>query len=149
MDRSMSIIDDKRFMSRFEAGKGPQIEQLISYVTLLGLSGTDLIAVGGKLERDKIRQEKIKNDEIINNFKIEKIGTDINVSYSRRFKVKTINGNYNIEHENWLSACVTNTKTREKRHFSYVERPVTGKGYDWRVKHMILAIVYGDIKLDF
>ena len=149
MDRSMSIIDDKRFMSRFEAGKGPQIEQLISYVTLLGLSGTDLIAVGGKIEREKVRQERIHNDEIIKTFKIEKIGNDIDIDYSGRFKIRTLTGNYNIESIGWGSCVAVNTKTKARMGYHFNERPVSAKGYDWKIKQAILAIAYGDIKLGF
>lgn len=145
----MSIAQDKRFMRRFEAGKEAQIEQLISYVTLLGLSGNDLIAVGGKLEREKLRQERIRNDEIVASYKLEKIGSDDYIDYHRRFKVRTLNGAYNFESESWNRCIITNPKTKVKKYFTYENRPVSAKGHSRQVKQMVLALAYGDIKLDF
>lgn len=145
----MNIAQDKRFMRRFEAGKEAQIEQLISYVTLLGLSGTDLIAVGGKMEREKVRQTRNHNDDIIAGYTLEKIGKDPNVDYHRRFKIKTLNGSYNFESESWNRCVVTNPKTKVQKYCTYENRPVSAKGHSRQVKQMVLAIAYGDVKLDF
>lgn len=145
----MNFTKDKRFMKRFEAGKAPQIEQLISYVTLLGLSGRDLIAVGGKMEREKTRQTRIQNDEIVKTFEVEKIGQDYDIDHRHRFKVRTVNGSYNIENDGYSRFIATNTKSKQTRYFAFTERPVGARGYSWGVKQMILAVYHGDIKLDF
>lgn len=42
---------------RFAPEKQDQIRQLVSYATLMGLSGKDLISIGGKLDRVKERQQ--------------------------------------------------------------------------------------------
>jgi hypothetical protein len=42
---------------RFSADKQEQVRQLVAYTQLMGLTGKDLVSIGGKLERIRKRQE--------------------------------------------------------------------------------------------
>ena len=46
------MTDEKELIfRRFPEDKQEQIRQLVAYTTLMGLSGTDLVSIGGKLNR--------------------------------------------------------------------------------------------------
>lgn len=145
----MSIVDDKRFMSRFGADRGPQIEQLISYITLLGFTGKDLVAIGGKMERQKEKNIALHNEEIVKQFKFELIGQDRDVNHRGRFKIKNPYGTYHVQCQSFWHGEVKNTKTRVKKNYFVNYCPTVGKGYIPEVKQAILAIANGVITLDF
>jgi hypothetical protein len=105
-------------MPRFNDDKMVQIEQLISYATMLGLSGSDLISIGGKMAREQVKHARSTNMEIIKGFDCLPIGHDANSDHGLgyRFKLKTANGTFKFEHSKgylsiWTVTSVT-TKTK-------------------------------------
>lgn len=70
--------------SRFPAEKQEQIRQLVAYTTLMGLTGKDLVSIGGKLDRVQQRREVDQNRAAIKNLidtkKILRVGKDKNLS---------------------------------------------------------------------
>ena len=101
-------------LNRFSEARQDQIEQLIAYAELLGLSGRDLVAIGGKLDRDQSKSKKIANMEIVRSFECLPIGKDH--SLDNRFKLKTLNGAYNFECvDGWATWQVTSLKTKVKQ----------------------------------
>jgi hypothetical protein len=98
-------------LNRFSEARQDQIEQLIAYAELLGLSGRDLVAIGGKLDREQSKSKKIANMEIVRSFECLPIGKDH--SLDNRFKLKTLNGAYNFECvDGWTTWQVTSLKTK-------------------------------------
>jgi len=98
-------MEDELFFKRFPAEKQDQVRGLVEYATLMGLTGKDLVSIGGKLDRMKAQQERTRNMEIIKSFKIETIGDDkrykgINRedALDNRFKVRTATGAYNFRY---------------------------------------------------
>jgi|688.fasta_scaffold1574741_1 hypothetical protein len=57
MELDQELEEDLTF-KRFSSEKQEQIRQLVSYTTLLGLSGKDLISIGGRLERISSAKER-------------------------------------------------------------------------------------------
>jgi hypothetical protein len=84
---------------RFSDEKQDQVEQLIGYATMLGLSGKDLISIGGKMERDRSNMFIKRNLELIKSVEVYRIGNDVDIE--QRFKIKTSNGNYNFENNGY------------------------------------------------
>lgn len=94
------------FFTRFPAEKQDQVRGLVEYATLMGLTGKDLISIGGKLDRLKLAQAKRSNLEIIKGFKILPIGNDKKLSpadlehaFDRRFKLESTIGYYTFERD--------------------------------------------------
>ena len=139
-------------LKRFSDAKYAQVEQLISYAQLLGLSGTDLVSIGGKMEREAKKARKLQNMRIIESFvclPVGRIGQDID----KRFKIDGPNKHYKFECRNTEIWQITNTKTRKtKTHYprpwdKEIPRP---KNWPTMVRYaMLLDIATGDFKLDF
>lgn len=94
--------DELLFFKRFPVEKQDQVRGLVEYATLMGLSGKDLVSIGGKLDRIKQAQAKVANMNIINSFECLPIGMDKKASsrsdaVDRRFRLKTANGTYTFE----------------------------------------------------
>jgi hypothetical protein len=139
-------------LSRFPAEKQDQIEQLIAYAQLLGLSGKDLVAIGGKMDREQAKRLKIANMEIVRGFECLPIGKDSKHDLDTRFKLKTIDGAYNFVNDSWQRWIVTSVKTKVQRnHYSNTDMYDLPKTR-WRTQQryaMLLDIAEGRFKLDF
>ena len=139
-------------LKRFSEGKQDQIEQLIGYATMLGLTGTDLVAIGGKIEREKKKEQRIANKALIAGFEILPVGKRNSPSDKLiRFKLKTANGAYNFERiwaDQWE---VTSLRTKAVlRATISQEYELTRGSYDEFCRNcVLLEIVAGNIKLNF
>ena len=51
-------------LKRFPKDKHEQIAGLVQYATLMGLTGKDLVSIGGKMDRDSVRKERKSRLEI-------------------------------------------------------------------------------------
>ena len=141
-------------LNRFGESKQLQIEQLVAYAELLGLSGSDLVAIGGKIEREKAKAQKIANMEIIRSFECLPIGRDVINEMSDRFKLKTINGSYNFYNQDgwgFWEVLSLKTKVRKTYHVDMFghELPKV-KGYRVKSRYaLLLDIAAGKIQLNF
>lgn len=139
-------------LKRFAEEKQDQIEQLISYANLLGLSGADLVSIGGKMTRDSKRDIVKTNMEIVRGFECLKIGGDWNIS--SRFKLKMPEGNYNIHNGGWSfnEWTIHSLKTKAKKTVvSYPDNyDLPRVNYQIKSRYaLLLDIAAGKIKLDF
>jgi hypothetical protein len=75
---------------RFSKEKQEQIRQLVAYTTLMGLTGKDLVSIGGKLERMKEAEERkrrlaiVRTYPVIENYDNSQIAFDVivnNINY--------------------------------------------------------------------
>lgn len=69
-------LDDELYFRRFPPEKQDSIRALVSYTTLLGLDGKDLISIGGRLDRLKVKRERDNNRKIITDMDIRPVGKD-------------------------------------------------------------------------
>lgn len=139
-------------LNRFSKDKQEQLEQFVAYAQLMGLSGRDLVAIGGKIEREQAKQRKIANMEIVKGFECLTIGADTTYDLDRRFKLKTATGAYNFEDDSWSRWEVTSLKTKVKQtHFVDThEWDLPKTHYRTRQRYaMLLDIASGKFKLDF
>lgn len=140
-------------LKRFSDAKYAQVEQLISYSQLLGLNGTDLIAIGGKLERQAAKARKLENLKIIEGFVCLPVGRDHKNNINKRFKIEGAHSHYRFENRAYATLwTVINTKTKVRLDYVVDIHRYDLPSTDWFTKiryAMLLDIASGSFKLDF
>lgn len=139
-------------LNRFSEDKQEQLEQFVAYAQLMGLSGRDLVAIGGKIDREEKKVRKDANMEIVRGFECLPIGADNKYDLDDRFKLKTVGGAYNFNSDGWNRWEIVSLKTKAKR--SYYADPydyeLPKTDYRTRSRYaMLLEIAVGRFKLDF
>ena len=143
--------EEELVFKRFSADKQDQVRGLVNYATLMGLTGKDLVSIGGKLDRLRRAQKTKANMEVVKSFDLLPIGDRIS---DRRFKLKTATGdayNFELEHSQIWKVTSLNTKKILKHEADVWEKCLPRRGdYDSRKKWaMLLDIANGKFKLDF
>lgn len=142
--------EEELVFKRFPADKQDQVRGLVNYATLMGLTGKDLVSIGGKLDRIKASRERIRNRELVETVKFAPIGSDSKSRLLERFKIKTTHGSYNFEsqYNSWkvtsLKTKVTKTHTPEWHDF--------GVRASWQKRaqqSMLLDVATGHFQLNF
>jgi len=139
-------------LKRFSEEKRTQVDQLIAYAQLMGLSGSDLVSIGGKMVRDAKRVRKKANVEIIKGFECLPIGRDRKWAVNDRFKLKTTNSAYNFEFNGdgfRIKSLRTNAICNYRVNDPY-EYELPSVSWAMRYRYtMLLHIAEGRFKLDF
>ena len=139
---------------RFPKEKQDQVRALVNYATLMGLTGKDLVSIGGKLDRIKASREKKQRnliaDEMIKN--CELIGKDKNDGYARanprRFVYTDSTGRkWRIEGLDFYGARITSDTGKAVRVRFAQRYDISGGKYD--MKQCLLNIHDGHVKLNF
>lgn len=117
-------MEEELFFKRFSKEKQDQVRGLVEYATLMGLTGKDLVSIGGKLDRLKAAGERRRNIEIVQSFDCRLIGIDAkspkHVHENRlneRFKLKHVGGDYNFtyDYNYWIvRSLATGAQQRHK-----------------------------------
>lgn len=152
-----TVTDEEELIvfRRFPKEKQDQVRALVNYATLMGLSGKDLVSIGGKLERLKVSQEKRAREVVLEELvkRCELIGRDRKdyraMHDPNRFDYTDSTGRkWRIENIDWASARVTSDTGTTKR-VRIIERyTISGRGrYD--MKQFLLNVHYGNIQLNF
>lgn len=141
-------------LPRFSNDKQDQVEQLIEYAQLLGLTGRDLVAIGGKIDRLQAKQRKEANMIIVKGFECLPVGRDDKTAWDldKRFKLKTSSGTYNFDSGGWDSWTITSLKTKVKKGYSVDPYEYDLPNTEWRTKQrytMLLDIANGKFSLNF
>lgn len=150
----MADTGKMRFLKRFPEGKHEQIRQLMSYIEMCGVTGRDLVSIGGYIDRQRAKEQyqhaKERVQGYIDQRVIRTIGADHPDQLINRFKFKTVNGDYNCE-GNWSSWEVVSVKTKIRKTFHPDERNWPGHLHWGRRSfyNMILDIADGNIQLNF
>lgn len=145
--------EEELFFKRFSEAKQEQIRGLVQYATLMGLTGKDLVSIGGKLDRLKAQEERKRNMDIVNSFECLYIGKDRGLEINHRFRLKTANGDYRFERTWGDEWTVTSYQTKcTVRHSAYVhQHNLPAKpGWDARIRYaLLLDIDRGRLQLNF
>lgn len=143
--------EDELVFRRFPAEKQEQVRGLVNYAMLMGLSGKDLISIGGKLDRLKQSAERRRNKEIVESFALLPMDKGQPLQ-SDKFKIKGATSTYTFKangSSRWdVSSSATKvTKRHEVNHWEYE----LGKlHYQHRSRHaLLLDIAAGKFNLDF
>jgi len=143
-----------RFLKRFPESKHEQIKQLMSYITMCGVSGRDLVSIGGYIDRQRANEQyqlaKARVQEYIDQKTIRPIGADRPDQIVNRFKFKTISGDYNFSGD-WGSWEVVSAKTKVRQRYHSTSRSWPSHlHYNRRSFYdMVLDIIEGNIQLNF
>ena len=135
-------------LKRFDPAKHQQLEEFIAWCQLMGLTGRDLISLGGHLDRVQQRNEVERTLEIVKGYNLEKVGHDRAIE--DRFTIKRIDARYRFDNEGWDWVKITNYKTKKFQRFPL---PSYNLGrMHWRkawVYRAVLAVHDGKIQLNF
>ncbi len=116
----------------------------------MGLSGKDLVSLGGHIARAEARTEATKNLEIARNFPVDKVGKD--QTTSDRWSIKTIHGRYTCAGNSWNQVQVKSNKTGQQKTFVPDHYELGRSRTSWRVQllyRFVLDMHAGKILLDF
>jgi len=141
-------------LKRFDKDKHEQLEQLIAWSQLMGLTGKDLVSLGGHIARAQAREETERNISLVDSMGCEPIGKDGPAGMSARWKFTqdgvvwhcVDNGSYAG------SVKITNTKTKVAKTFRPGHHELgriswhSGRGLRYRT---MLDISEGKILLNF
>lgn len=150
----MADLGKMRFLKRFPESKHEQIRQLMNYISMCGVSGKDLVSIGGYIDRQRASEQyqhaRARVQEYIDQRTICPIGQDRPDQIVNRFKFKTLNGDYNCSGD-WSLWEVVNVKTKVRQHFRPTERDWPSHVH-WNRRsfyNMVLDIVEGHVQLNF
>lgn len=152
----MDINEDELVFKRFPAEKQDQVRGLVNYATLMGLTGKDLVSIGGKLDRLKVAMERKSNMNIIAGYECLPIGQDRNSRnkdshMDERFRLKTAKGSYKFESD-YSGWKITSSTAVVKKFKSPDEYAYQLGNVSWRRRSrysLLLDISAGKLVLDF
>lgn len=135
-------------LKRFDPSKHQQLEEFIAWCQLMGLTGKDLISLGGHLDRLQQSAEVEHTKEIIKSYTLDKVGRDQQIT--DRFTMLRVNGRFRFDNDGWDWVKVTNYKTKKFQRFPL---PSYNLGrLHWRkawIYRAVLAVHHGQIQLNF
>ncbi len=151
----MADLGNMRFLKRFPESKHDQILQVMSYLEMCGLSGRDLVSIGGFVDRratsTRYKAAKQRVDDYIKHKTIVPIGKDGTGQMQNRFRYKGIDGDYVFSSDGWSDWKVTSVKTNDVKRFAVTDR-IWPSHVHWTRRHfysVIMDIAEGNIKLNF
>lgn len=118
---------------RFPKEKQEQIRQLVSYCTLMGLTGEDLISIGGKLARNAAKTESKRNIEIAKSYEssitpVGKTALDKLRNEGKRWIYTDPRGNkWEFSTEYYYEVQIKSRATRTIKYF-YIDNHIKGPG---------------------
>ena len=107
---------DMQFLKRFPESKQEQIRQLMGYISLLGVSGKDLISIGGYIERSKKKEQAEHLRDIAMSYNPQHIRGDAQsrTNLCRRFKIEYQGRWYAFEMEHYRHWKITSRQTGKR-----------------------------------
>ena len=150
----MADSSKMRFLKRFPESKHEQIRQLMSYIERCGVSGKDLVSIGGYIDRQRANEQyqhaRARVQEYIDHKTIRPIGQDRPDQIVNRFKFKTLNGDYNCSGD-WSYWEIVSVKTKVKQNYHPTDRGWPAHLH-WNRRNfynMVLDIAEGNVQLNF
>ena len=146
----MDELYEELNFKRFAPEKQEQIRQLVAYTTMLGLTGKDLVSIGGKLDRIKARNEINDNRNLVLTIPVRTIGKDDTMR--TRWAYVYDGTTYHFTDPGWWSVKIKNTKTNKTKtvviseFYEFGKFNINGNRY---LPNIMLNVYRGDIKLDF
>lgn len=142
------IVDLKR-LKRFDKAKHEQLEGLLQWCQMMGLSGKDLVSLGGHIERSQARERAISNRRIVDGLGCEPVGKDRAIESRWKFKTNGVTWRVDVDYSN---AKFTNYATKTSKTFHVAMHDEELGKMHWRKRlyyATMLDVVNGRIKLDF
>ena len=148
-----------KFLARFPESKHEQIKQLMGYIQLCGVTGRDLVSIGGYIDRERKKETSKNNLARIADLDIQLIGADKKSArrewWQQRWRVVTANGEkYDFVDDSWHHYRVYSHNTKASRSAS----PSNHYAHDWpntwrwnkiSAHEMMMDVVDGRFPLNF
>lgn len=136
-------------LKRFDKAKHEQLEGLLQWCTLMGLSGKDLVSLGGHIDRAQATAEAKSNRTLAETIQFDPVG-EHDYNNSNKWSYLTPNGRYTFQESTWGRVSVTSNKTKVRKHIQ-IEQYQLGR-LQWQRRERLncaLNIIHGKIVLDF
>lgn len=135
---------------RFSDEKQEQVRQLVAYITLMGLTGKDLVSIGGKLDRIEKRKQEARNLAIGLSYQVVPVGRSVkdrayNES-SKWFWTDSLGTKWRFDRETGYSVIVKNCMTNKHKYFYFNNAVGAKKNY---VANVMYHVHIGEIVLNF
>lgn len=151
----MADLGKMKFLKRFPDSKHEQIRQVMSYLEMCGLSGRDIVSIGGYMDRRCAAEHYQAARERVQGFIDQKvircIGADRGDQIVNRFKYCGITGDYNFYYDYSSTWDVKSVKTGVRKRVSNSDREWPSHVH-WNRRHfydMVLDLADGRINLNF
>ena len=135
-------------LKRFDKDKHDQLEQLIAWSQMMGLSGRDLVSLGGHIDRAQQAAEAKSNRTLAETITFDPVGGDSDMS--NKWSYLTPDGRYTFQDARWGQVTVVSNKTKVRKNFR-TEMYQLGRMH-WSRRDRLqcaLNIINGRIVLDF
>ena len=135
-------------LKRFDKAKHEQLEGLLQWCALMGLTGKDLVSLGGHIERSQQAAEAKSNRTLAETIKFDPVASDTEMS--NKWSYLTPNGRYTFQDARWGQITVVGNKTKVRKNFR-TEMYQLGRIH-WGKRDRLncaLNIINGRIVLDF
>jgi hypothetical protein len=132
-------------LKRFDKAKHEQLKGLLEWCALMGLTGKDLVSLGGHIDRAQATAEAKSNRTLAETITFDSVGDS-----TSRWSYLTPNGRYTFQDSSWGRVSVTSNKTKVRKHLK-VEMYQLGR-INWQKRDQLncaLNIIHGKIVLDF
>ena len=98
-------------LKRFDQKQQAQVEQVIAFTRLMGLTGKDLVAIGGAIDRRERAEESKMRLAVANTITILPIRGN---KSNKRFKITNSTGNYYFEYIGWRTFDIRSFSGKQK-----------------------------------
>ena len=135
-------------LKRFDKTKHDQLQGLLEWCQLMGLTGKDLVSLGGHIDRAQASDTAKSNRLLAETIKFDAVGGDLDMTL--KWSYNTPNGRYTFQDSSWGKIAVISNKTKVRKTFS-VEMHQLGRMH-WKTRDRLncaLNIIHGKIVLDF
>ena len=135
-------------LKRFDKAKHDQLEGLLEWCALMGLTGKDLVSLGGHIDRAQAAEQVKSNLKLAETITFDPVGNDLEMAH--KWSYNTPNGRYTFQDSSWGRIVIISNKTKVRRN-SRVEMYQLGRMH-WKKRDRLncaLNIIHGQILLDF
>jgi hypothetical protein len=110
--------EEELVFKRFPVEKQDQVRQLVGFATLMGLTGKDLVSIGGKLDRIRVAMERDRLRGIVNEMDLKPVKNNQG-SYTASWYLVSGGIKYHFRGDMW-GGTVTNTSTKVKHEWNHL-----------------------------
>jgi hypothetical protein len=141
---------DLNRLKRFDKEKHDQLEGLLQWCQLMGLTGKDLVSLGGHIDRAQKTEDAKKNRTLAESIVFTPVGQN-DMQMSNKWSTKNANGDrYVFESASWQRVSVTSAKTKVRKIFNLEYYELGRIGWQKRDRYQsALNLVNGKIVLNF
>jgi hypothetical protein len=141
---------DLNRLKRFDKEKHDQLEGLLQWCQLMGLTGKDLVSLGGHIDRAQKTEDAKKNRTLAESIVFTPVGQN-DMTMSNKWSTKNADGDrYVFENASWQRVSVTSAKTKVRKVFNLEYYELGRIGWQKRDRYQsALNLINGRIVLNF